>query len=158
VVQDPATRQQGAAGVPRVERGTIAEAWCWNHSRARMSPSNPFGVYGPRSAADAVPARRPDIAGRGASGIMTTRGQGRLRDRGGSIVRFVYIGLIVAFTAVVLLFKFQNLETVTVSLFSSSISLPVSVLVVGIYLLGMFTGGFVVALLRSWIGGARGRR
>ena len=34
---------------------------------------------------------------------------------------------------------------------------PVSVLVVGIYLLGMFTGGFVVALLRSWIGGARGR-
>jgi len=73
-------------------------------------------------------------------------------------VKFVYIGLIVAFTALVLLFKFQNLETVTVSLFSSSISLPVSVLVVGIYLLGMFTGGSVVALLRSWIGGARGRR
>lgn len=73
-------------------------------------------------------------------------------------MKFVYIGLIVAFTALVLLFKFQNLETVTVSLFSSSISLPVSVLVVGIYLLGMFTGGSVVALLRSWIGGARGRR
>jgi lipopolysaccharide assembly protein A len=89
---------------------------------------------------------------------MSTRGQGRVRDRGGSIVKFVYIGLIVAFTALVLLFKFQNLETVTVSLFSSSISLPVSVLVVGIYLLGMFTGGSVVALLRSWIGGARGRR
>jgi hypothetical protein len=28
---------------------------------------------------------------------------------------------------------------------------------VGIYLLGMFTGGFVLALLRSWMGGARGR-
>jgi uncharacterized integral membrane protein len=88
---------------------------------------------------------------------MPTCGQGRVRDRGGSIVRYVYIGLIVAFTALVLLFKFQNLETVTVSLFSSSITLPVSVLVVGIYLLGMFTGGFVVTLLRSWIGGARGR-
>ena len=37
-------------------------------------------------------------------------------------MRFVYIGLIVAFTALVLLFKFQNLETVTVSLFSSSIT------------------------------------
>ena len=73
-------------------------------------------------------------------------------------MRYVYIGLIVAFTALVLLFKVQNLETVTVSLFSSSISLPVSVLVVGIYLLGMLTGGSVVALLRSWIGGARGRR
>jgi uncharacterized integral membrane protein len=73
-------------------------------------------------------------------------------------MRYVYIGLIVAFTALVLLFKVQNLETVTVSLFSSSISLPVSILVVGIYLLGMFTGGAVVALLRSWIAGARGPR
>ena len=73
-------------------------------------------------------------------------------------MRYVYIGLIVAFTALVLLFKVQNLETVTVSLFSSSISLPVSILMVGIYLLGMFTGGSVVALLRGWIGGARGRR
>jgi putative membrane protein len=72
-------------------------------------------------------------------------------------MRYVYIGLIVAFTALVLLFKFQNLETVTVSLFSSSITLPVSVLVMGIYLLGMLTGGFVLALLRTWIGRARGR-
>ena len=32
-----------------------------------------------------------------------------------------------------------------------------SVLIVGIYLLGMFTGGFLLALLRSSIGGARGR-
>ena len=72
-------------------------------------------------------------------------------------MRYVYIGLIIAFTALVLLFKVQNLETVTVSLFSASLSLPVSVLLVGIYLLGMFTGGFVLALWRSWIGGARGR-
>jgi uncharacterized integral membrane protein len=88
---------------------------------------------------------------------MPEREHGRARERGGSIVRYVYIGLIVAFTALVLLFKVQNLETVTVSLFSASLSLPVSVLLVGIYLLGMFTGGFVLALLRSWIGGARGR-
>jgi len=88
---------------------------------------------------------------------MSERGHGRAGERGGSIVRYVYIGLIVAFTALVLLFKVQNLETVTVSLFSASLSLPVSVLLVGIYLLGMFTGGFVLALLRSWIGGARGR-
>ncbi len=66
-------------------------------------------------------------------------------------MRYVYIGLIVVFTALVLLFKVQNLETVTVS-----VSLPVSVLIVGVYLLGMFTGGFVLALLRSWVGGARG--
>ena len=39
-------------------------------------------------------------------------------------MRYVYIGLIVVFTALVLLFKFQNLDTVTVSLFSSSITPP----------------------------------
>jgi lipopolysaccharide assembly protein A len=72
-------------------------------------------------------------------------------------VRFVYIGLILAFTALVLLFKFQNLETATVSLFSASITLPVSMLVFLIYLLGMFTGGFVLALLRTWIHGASRR-
>jgi uncharacterized integral membrane protein len=87
---------------------------------------------------------------------MLQRGRDRVRHLGGCVVRYVYIGLIVVFTALVLLFKVQNLETVTVSLFSASVSLPVSVLIVGVYLLGMFTGGFVLALLRSWVGGARG--
>jgi putative membrane protein len=73
-------------------------------------------------------------------------------------VRYVYIGLIVVFTAMVLLFKFQNLQTVTVSLFSASMTLPVSFLVIGIYILGMFTGGFMLSLLKSWVGGARGGR
>jgi uncharacterized integral membrane protein len=65
-------------------------------------------------------------------------------------MRFVYITLIVAFTAIVVLFKVQNLESVTVSLFSASVTLPVSVLVLLIYVLGMVTGGFVIALLRVW--------
>ncbi len=65
-------------------------------------------------------------------------------------MRFVYITLIVAFTAIVVLFKVQNLESVTVSLFSASVTLPVSVLVLLIYVLGMVTGGFVTALLRVW--------
>jgi len=66
-------------------------------------------------------------------------------------VRFVYIALIVVFTALVLLFKFQNLDMVTVSLFSANVSLPVSVLIVVIYLLGMLTGGFLLALLRTLV-------
>jgi len=70
-------------------------------------------------------------------------------------MRFLYIGLIVVLTALVLLFKFQNLETATVSLFSASITLPVSVLVFAIYVLGMLTGGSLLALLRTWIGRAR---
>ena len=70
-------------------------------------------------------------------------------------MRYVYIGLIVLFTAVVLLFKFQNLETATVSLFSASITLPLSILVIAIYVLGMLTGGCLLALLRTWISRAR---
>jgi uncharacterized integral membrane protein len=70
-------------------------------------------------------------------------------------MRYVYILLIALLTAAVLLFKFQNLETVTVSLLTVSVTLPVSLLVIGVYVLGMFTGGFLVALVRGWIRGAR---
>ena len=56
-------------------------------------------------------------------------------------MRYVYIGLIVIFTGLVLLFKFQNLETATITLFSASITLRLSVLVFLIYVLGMLTGG-----------------
>lgn len=65
-------------------------------------------------------------------------------------MKYVYIALIVLFSAVVLLFKFQNLDLVTLSLFSASITLPASVLVLAVYVLGMFTGGFVLSLLRIW--------
>ncbi len=70
-------------------------------------------------------------------------------------MRYVYILLIALLTAAVLLFNFQNLETVTVSLLTLSVTLPVSLLVIGVYVLGMLTGGFLVALVRSWIRGAR---
>ena len=70
-------------------------------------------------------------------------------------MRYLYIGLIVVFTALVVLFKFQNLESATVSLFSASLTLPLSILVLAIYLLGMLTGGCLVALLKSWIRGAK---
>ena len=70
-------------------------------------------------------------------------------------MKYVYIALIVALTALVLLFKLQNLQMVTVSLLSASFTLPVSVLLVLIYVLGMLTGGFLFALVRTWIRGAR---
>ena len=70
-------------------------------------------------------------------------------------MRYVYIALIAALTALVLLFKIQNLQMVTVSLLSASFTLPVSLLLVLIYVLGMLTGGFLFALVRTWIRGAR---
>jgi uncharacterized integral membrane protein len=67
------------------------------------------------------------------------------------------MALIAILAAVVILFKVQNLESVTVTLFSASVTLPVSVLVLLIYVLGMLTGGFLLALLRSWVHGATRR-
>jgi uncharacterized integral membrane protein len=67
------------------------------------------------------------------------------------------MALIALFAGVVVLFKVQNLETVTVSLFSAGVTLPVSVLVLLIYVLGMLTGGFLLVLLRTWVKGATRR-
>jgi uncharacterized integral membrane protein len=70
-------------------------------------------------------------------------------------MRYVYIALVVVFTGIVLLFTLQNLEAATVSLFSASITLPISVLVALTYVLGMLTGGSVLALLRAGVQRAR---
>jgi uncharacterized integral membrane protein len=72
-------------------------------------------------------------------------------------MRYVYMALIAILAAIIILFKVQNLDSVTVSLFSASVTLPVSVLVLLIYILGMLTGGFLLALLRSWVHGATRR-
>jgi lipopolysaccharide assembly protein A len=72
-------------------------------------------------------------------------------------MRYVYMALIAAAAGIVILFKFQNLEAVTISLFSASITLPVSVLVLLIYVLGMLTGGSLFALMRTWVRGATRR-
>jgi uncharacterized integral membrane protein len=65
-------------------------------------------------------------------------------------MRWLYIALIALFTAVVLLFKVQNVDTVTVSLFTFSMTLPLALLIVGVYLLGMLTGSFLWQLLAGW--------
>ncbi len=70
-------------------------------------------------------------------------------------MRYVYIALIVVVTAIVLLFKVQNLEQVTVSILSARVTMPVSALLLLTYVLGMLTGGFVVGLVRTWVRGAR---
>ncbi len=72
-------------------------------------------------------------------------------------MRYLYMALIAIFVAVIVLFKVQNLESVTVSLFSASVTLPVSVLVLLIYVLGMLTGGFLLATMRTWVHGATRR-
>ena len=70
-------------------------------------------------------------------------------------MRYLYIALVVVFAALVLVFMVQNFQTATVSLFSVSITVPIYLLVIAVYVLGMATGGFALALLRSLIGRAR---
>ena len=69
-------------------------------------------------------------------------------------MRYVYISLIVVVTAVVLLFKIQNFEVVTLSLFGASITMPTSLLVIVVYTLGMVSGSALLGLLRGWVKGA----
>jgi uncharacterized integral membrane protein len=64
--------------------------------------------------------------------------------------RYFYIAAIALVTIVVASFKFQNIESATISLFTMSLTLPLSLLVMLVYFLGMLTGGFVLGLLRSW--------
>ena len=63
-------------------------------------------------------------------------------------MRHVYIILIVLLTAIVLIFKFQNLTSVTISLLGMSATLPVSTLVILVYVLGMVTGSALLDALR----------
>ena len=56
-------------------------------------------------------------------------------------MRSVYIALIVALAALVLVFTVQNFQTAPLSLFSASVTLPMSLLVIAIYMRGMLTDG-----------------
>lgn len=69
-------------------------------------------------------------------------------------MRYVYISLIVLVTAVVLLFKIQNFDAVTVSLLGASMTMPTSLLIIVVYTLGMVSGSALLALLRGWVRGA----
>jgi len=69
-------------------------------------------------------------------------------------MRYVYMSLIVVVTAIVLLFKIQNFEAVTVSLLGASMTLPTSVLIIVVYTLGMVSGSALLGLLRGWVRGA----
>lgn len=72
-------------------------------------------------------------------------------------MRYIPIAIIVLAVAVIAIFKLQNLETVTVVFLTASLTLPASVLILLVYLLGMLTGSSVLALIQTLIQGARKR-
>ncbi|MCA1791190.1 MAG: DUF1049 domain-containing protein [Thioalkalivibrio sp.] len=72
------------------------------------------------------------------------------------MMRYLHIALIVLFVAVIALFMLQNLDAATVSFLAVRLTMPLAVLIFLVYVLGMLTGGFAVALLRrSFYGASR---
>ena len=69
-------------------------------------------------------------------------------------MRYIYIALMVVATVIVLLFVFQNTPSTTVSFFSASVTLPLSILILLTDAMGLLTGGVVVSLLRGLKRGA----
>jgi lipopolysaccharide assembly protein A len=70
-------------------------------------------------------------------------------------MRWFHLAVIALFAAATLIFAVQNLEIVTVTFLGLSASMPLALLVVIIYVLGMATGSSVWALLRKSYQGSR---
>jgi putative membrane protein len=71
-------------------------------------------------------------------------------------MRWLYLAVIILFAAAAIIFAVENLETVTVSFLSFSISMRLATLVFVIYVLGALSGGSLFALLRqSYLGSRR---
>jgi putative membrane protein len=70
-------------------------------------------------------------------------------------MRWFHVAIIVLFAAAVLIFAIQNLAPVTMSFLGFSLRLPLALLAVGIYLLGMVTGGSLWSLVRRSIARSR---
>ena len=69
-------------------------------------------------------------------------------------MKYAHIALIVVFTLLIVVFVIQNREATTVSLFGSGVTLPLWLLAVGIYVLGMFTGSALTRLVKGSYEGA----
>jgi putative membrane protein len=63
-------------------------------------------------------------------------------------MRWVYLVVIALFALATLVFALQNLEVVTVSFLGFEARTRLAVLTIFIYILGAFTGGSLLALLR----------
>jgi lipopolysaccharide assembly protein A len=70
-------------------------------------------------------------------------------------MRWLNLAIVIILAAAMLVFAVQNLEIVTIDFLSFAVRIPLAFLVVVIYLVGMATGGSVLALIRRSVEGAR---
>jgi uncharacterized integral membrane protein len=63
-------------------------------------------------------------------------------------MRYVYLSLVILFGAVLLVFALSNLGSATLSFLGWQITAPLGFMILGVYALGMITGGGVLSFLR----------
>jgi uncharacterized integral membrane protein len=64
------------------------------------------------------------------------------------------LAVIVLFAGATLIFAVQNLQSVTIAFLGFHVSLPMALMAIALYLLGMATGGSLWSLLRRSFAGA----
>lgn len=68
-------------------------------------------------------------------------------------MRWMYVAVIAVLALVTLIFALQNFQSVTFSFLRLQLSVPLALLVIIVYVLGMVTGGSLWALVRwAWHG------
>ena len=68
-------------------------------------------------------------------------------------MRWMYVAVIAVLALVTLIFALQNFQSVTFSFLRLQLSVPLALLVIIVYVLGMATGGSAWALVRwAWQG------
>jgi putative membrane protein len=75
----------------------------------------------------------------------------RDRQQNEAAMRWLYVIVIIAFVAAVVIFAVQNLEVVNMSFLGFSLRAPLALVAVIVYVLGAITGGGLLALLRKSI-------
>jgi lipopolysaccharide assembly protein A len=70
-------------------------------------------------------------------------------------VRWFYLAIVLVFVAALIIFVFQNTQSVDISFLALGVTLPLAVLVFIVYVLGALSGGSLYALLRRSLAGSR---
>jgi uncharacterized integral membrane protein len=70
-------------------------------------------------------------------------------------VRWIYLAIVVVFVAALIIFVFQNTQSVDISFLAVGATLPLAILVLIVYVLGALSGGSLYALLRRSVAGSR---
>jgi uncharacterized integral membrane protein len=70
-------------------------------------------------------------------------------------LRWVYLAIVIVFVAALIIFVFQNTQSVNIAFLALGVTLPLAVLVFIVYVLGALSGGSLYALLRRSVAGSR---